>query len=512
MDRVEQVVDWSLASGLWTVLNVHHDSQWADLSDATNLDAKFAKLEKLWAQIALRFKDKSNLLVLEPLNEPVGSTREHAERYNDMNQRFVNIVRASGGLNKGRLLTLPGLRANIQYTVDWFVSFPCWSVDGRQKLMGTLTGLKCQKTLNRGSCMSTITTHSKPCKPGRGVCGLRIVPVTLFPTAGAAPTGGRMRTRRRSKTRSSACGSASMRRPWWASGGLRASLSMSSAAPPGSTLISLSAPQRSEPIHARSKLNWRLTFRQKYNLASQLWDNGLSHFDRASLKWRDPVKRNVIVNAARGVPNSLPATGQPATLYQKSRATVASQTIALSLNGNTVSKVSNARGKTLQQGTDYTVGATSVTVSASYLRSVLQGSTLGVRDTLTIQFNRGASLPFDVRMYDKPTVARTAITVLDLSQRMAIAINPKGSTLAAVKAVKQDGSFLRDDWTKGLGPLQEGRLCCGDCEAKTDGTGVTLSPSLLQAIKAAPGGVAILTFEHWPRTDPSNYVTVRVTA
>lgn len=125
MDRVEQVVDWSLASGMWTVLNVHHDSwQWADLSNPSNLDAKFAKLEKLWAQIALRFKDKSNLLVLEPLNEPVGSTQEHAERYNDMNQRFVNIVRASGGLNKGRLLTLPGLRANIQYTANWFVSFP----------------------------------------------------------------------------------------------------------------------------------------------------------------------------------------------------------------------------------------------------------------------------------------------------------------------------------------------------------------------------------------------------
>ena len=229
------------------------------------------------------------------------------------------------------------------------------------------------------------------------------------------------------------------------------------------------------------------------------------------MKWRDPTKRDVIVNAAKGVVNSLPATGQPAALYQKSGATVASQTIALNLNGNTVSKVSNARGKTLQKGTDYTVSATSVTVSASYLSSVLQGSTLGVRDTLTIQFSRGASLPFDVRMYGKPTTAQTAITVSNLSQRMAVAINPKGSTLAAVKAVKQDGSFLRNDWTKGLGPLQQGRLCCGDCEAKTDGMGVTLSPSLLQAIKAAPGGVAMLTFEYWPRTDQSNHVTIRVT-
>jgi endoglucanase len=121
MARVEQIVDWSLERQFWVVINVHHDSwQWADLSDATNLDQKFDKLEKLWTQIATRFKSKNERLIFESLNEPQGSTQEHADRYNDLNQRFVNIVRGSGGYNKDRLLTLPGLNTNIQNTVDWF--------------------------------------------------------------------------------------------------------------------------------------------------------------------------------------------------------------------------------------------------------------------------------------------------------------------------------------------------------------------------------------------------------
>jgi len=121
LDRVEQVVNWSLECGFWVVVNVHHDSsRWADLSSDADLTLAFAKFEALWKQIAARFKDKSEKLILEPLNEPPGSTQAHAEKYNDLNQRFVNIVRASGGYNAKRLLTLPGLVTNIQTTVDWF--------------------------------------------------------------------------------------------------------------------------------------------------------------------------------------------------------------------------------------------------------------------------------------------------------------------------------------------------------------------------------------------------------
>jgi len=123
MDRVEQVVDWALAHGFWTVLNVHHDSwQWADFTtDPDTLPERMNKFERLWIQIADRFKNKSEKLILEPLNEPVGSSSQvNAEKYNVANQKFVDIVRNSGGHNKDRLLTIPGLNTNIQRTVDWW--------------------------------------------------------------------------------------------------------------------------------------------------------------------------------------------------------------------------------------------------------------------------------------------------------------------------------------------------------------------------------------------------------
>lgn len=115
------MINWSLDRGFWVVLNVHHDSwKWSNLNSDTDLAPRLTKFEALWTQIAARFKDKSEKLMFESLNEPPGSTKAHADRYNDLNQRFVNIVRGSGGYNAKRLLTLPGVAMNIKMTVDWF--------------------------------------------------------------------------------------------------------------------------------------------------------------------------------------------------------------------------------------------------------------------------------------------------------------------------------------------------------------------------------------------------------
>ncbi|KAF8477520.1 glycoside hydrolase superfamily [Kalaharituber pfeilii] len=117
------VVDWSLQRRFWAVLNVHHDNwQWADFTvKPETLAERTLKFEKLWRQIADRFKWKSEKLILEPLNEPAGSSSQgNADRYNDANLLWVNIIRSSGGYNKDRLLTIPGLNTNIQRTVDWW--------------------------------------------------------------------------------------------------------------------------------------------------------------------------------------------------------------------------------------------------------------------------------------------------------------------------------------------------------------------------------------------------------
>ncbi|KAI5791397.1 glycoside hydrolase superfamily [Pyronema domesticum] len=449
MARVEQVVDWALDRGFWVDINVHHDSwQWANLSDDTDLDAKFAKLEKLWTQIADRFKNKSEKLIFEPLNEPQGSTQVHADRYNDLNQRVVNIVRASGGYNKDRLMTLPGLNTNIANTVNWFkvpTNADPWILhvhdydpwDFVSTSWGrTFWGTDADKKVIEDTFVNLQSRFNAPALIGEwGTTGKSV-------ERGAA----------------------------W--------------------------------IYFD---NFIRTSRS-YNLTAQLWDNG-EHFNRISLKWNDPVKRDLIISAASGIVNTLPAYDQTATIYQKINQTVTAKNINLVLNGNTITAITNTAGKTLKKGTDYTITSSGVTISAAYLSTVLKG-TIGLKDTIKIKSNRGVSLPFDLVLYSTPTVSSSSITITDSSSDYTIPVNVGGSTLATVKAVKADGTYLKDDWTSSLGTLQQGRINWGDFDTTSDGKGVILKAALLATMKGV--GKVTLTLEYWPRTEGNN-VTVGVT-
>jgi endoglucanase len=206
-----------------------------------------------------------------------------------------------------------------------------------------------------------------------------------------------------------------------------------------------------------------------------------------------------MITAVKDIPNILPSYDQPAALYFKTGATVTSQSIALDFNGNTILTIVNGGGKTLKNGVDYTVTSTGVTMAASYLSTVLNGA-VGVKDVLTIKANRGINLPFNVVLYDTPTIAQSTYTLTSTSD-LYIPFDGKGSTLATVKAVKADGTFLKDDWTQWLGPLQQGRINWSDFDVS--GTNIVLYSALLQTIQSAAQPVT-LTFEFWPRTVANN--------
>lgn len=86
LDRVETVVDWSLSRGFVTVINSHHDTWIMD-----NYNQNIERFEKIWEQIAERFKGKSENLVFEILNEPHGNITD--SQINDMNKRILKIIR-----------------------------------------------------------------------------------------------------------------------------------------------------------------------------------------------------------------------------------------------------------------------------------------------------------------------------------------------------------------------------------------------------------------------------------
>jgi hypothetical protein len=68
LTRVEQVVDWSLAHGLITIINTHHDDWILANNNPTAND--IARFKAIWTQVADRFKNKSEKLLFEIANEP----------------------------------------------------------------------------------------------------------------------------------------------------------------------------------------------------------------------------------------------------------------------------------------------------------------------------------------------------------------------------------------------------------------------------------------------------------
>ena len=121
LNRVAEIVGYVGKAGMKAIINIHHDgadsAHWlsvktADLTGAakTEMDAKFTAV---WKQIAQKFKDTGNFLLFEAFNElhdgswGNGNTAQH-NRVNELNQIFVNTVRAVGGENASRYLVIPG--------------------------------------------------------------------------------------------------------------------------------------------------------------------------------------------------------------------------------------------------------------------------------------------------------------------------------------------------------------------------------------------------------------------
>ena len=127
LDRVETVVRWALDEGLYVILNTHHDvDPRYYYPDSKHLESSKAYLTAIWSQVAPRFADVDEHLILESMNEPrlkdtqyewyynpqVEVCRDSNETISALNQCFVDTVRSAGGYNADRYLMLPGYDAS----------------------------------------------------------------------------------------------------------------------------------------------------------------------------------------------------------------------------------------------------------------------------------------------------------------------------------------------------------------------------------------------------------------
>jgi len=129
MDRVQQVVDWAIEDGMYVILNIHHDNHPEAngfYPDNAHKEQSEAYIKAIWSQLAERYKDYDEHLIFESMNEPrlvgheyewwipsgTSAVNESAQCINELNQLFVDTVRASGGNNATRYLMCPGYDAS----------------------------------------------------------------------------------------------------------------------------------------------------------------------------------------------------------------------------------------------------------------------------------------------------------------------------------------------------------------------------------------------------------------
>jgi endoglucanase len=124
LERVKQVVDWSLEEGLFVIINTHHDTGgdgWL-IPDEAHYDEVSAKLCAMWTQIAEYFADYDERLIFEGMNEPrVGDnwngTTSTIRVVNQLGLDFVDTIRQCSGYNQTRYLMVPCYAATSNSTV-----------------------------------------------------------------------------------------------------------------------------------------------------------------------------------------------------------------------------------------------------------------------------------------------------------------------------------------------------------------------------------------------------------
>lgn len=147
LDRIQEVVDYAYELGMYVIINIHGDgyytinNSWLLLGDyddinpkkfstdaeyqaalakeQARIDAMVDKYEKVWTQVAERYRDYDEHIIFESMNEmqskQTGTTfaKIFYPVLNRLNQSFVDTVRQTGGNNAKRWLLIPGWWASL---------------------------------------------------------------------------------------------------------------------------------------------------------------------------------------------------------------------------------------------------------------------------------------------------------------------------------------------------------------------------------------------------------------
>ncbi|MEF3355909.1 cellulase family glycosylhydrolase [Paenibacillus sp. GYB006] len=437
LNRVQEVVQWALDEGLYVMINVHHDS-WVWISHMEKKhDEVLARYNAIWTQVADHFKNQSNKVMFESVNEPRftdgGTTDEEKqlEMLEELNLSFYKIVRESGGINATRPLVLSTLEASP-------------SQERMDALSSTIT------KLNDENIIATVHYY------GFWPFSVNIAGYTRF----------------EEDTKNDIDQTFNNVYNTFVAKGIPVILGEYGL---------LGFDQSTNTIEQGEKLKFfeYLTHVLKEkNITHMLWDNG-QHFSRTEYKWSDQDLFDMM-KAGR---KTRSATAETDLIFVEKGAAGQDQQIQMNLNGNRLTKLS-VNGKNLKKGKEYVLSGEKLTIKAAKLAELTASGEYGVNAVITAEFNKGADWKFRVITNSTPELQKAQGT----TDNFAIPVQFNGDLLATMEAVYTDGSNAGpQNWTS----FKEFEYTFSP--SYEDGK-ITLKPNFFNEVK---DGEVILKFHFW---------------
>ncbi|HLP25644.1 MAG TPA: cellulase family glycosylhydrolase, partial [Acidobacteriota bacterium] len=390
MNHVQQVVDWSLDAGLYVMINIHHDS-WTWLEEMpAHHDEVLDRYQKVWLQIATRFKDHSQKLSFESVNEPGFkglNDAAMAEMLHEVNTTFHALVRSTGGGNATRPLVLPTVYTRSDQPM-------------LDSLKNTIT------SLNDPNLIATVHYY------GWFPFSVNLGGYTKFDETSIqwvhTPLDAAHNT--------------------FVADGIPVIVGEFS-------VLSGSWIQRGEQLKYHEYVQY---YGRSKGMTMMLWDTG-GIYGRNTADWANPDLGNIMMQAVTG----RAITAESDLLFLDASAPVVDTIVNLQLNGNTLVSIQD-NGTTLTPSADYTLSGNTLLLRAHVLAKYATGA-YGEKATLTLNADAGPAWKIFVR-YAATPVPAPLTTTTKIPFSLPVAFN--GDLLATMESKYADGSNAGlIDWT-----------------------------------------------------------------
>jgi len=396
LDRYAEVVKWALDEDLYVMVNVHHDSwNWAkEIGSPSDNGKAMEQYKAVWTQLADYFKDYSDKVCFESLNEPqfsTGDTDNQIKILEEVNKEFYKIVRKSGGNNATRMMVLPTLNTND-------------SDDKCESLYNTIKGFNDENIL--------ATFHYYGFWPfSVNIAGVtKLNDQTITELEGAFD---RVNKHFTANGIGVICGEYGL-------------LGFDTA---------LDTIEPGEVLKYFEYINY---YAKQKKITMMLWDNG-QHMGRTSLAWSNPDLYNMI----KASWTSRSSYSESDRIFVTDQNKDKDISMNLTLNGNDLSSIYN-EDKQLVLGEDYTYNDDTIVLKGSYINSLITDK-YGVNAMLTMKFSAGADWNIYVNHYKRPELSPGQEG--DASG-LKIPVRFNGAKLSTLEAVYSDGTAAGpQSWT-----------------------------------------------------------------